>query len=416
MKYTDELHFIFEEGMKRTEVDILGHINGFQDAVSVIRKSPLIVIYGAGFFGNVMHKFIALENKGAKIYFTDADSAKWDTTYQNCMVIAPKDLVSALGKDFLVIVAVSAYMTSPIERNKIDVLLESYGCNNIYKYTSQAAIYKNPFYQYVYYMTQYKPSAESKFRYFTNSEHVHRKKAFQVLEILEDDFSKIIYCEYFRDFMYNYYFRGPEILLEKAYFSIDLFDFAQNERIVDCGAYTGDTLMSFLHLYNGVFECYDAFEPSPGNYSELIKSIADLPDNLKQKIAAHEAGTSAVTGSASLFELNDSSHITSSDDGVPINLCALDDVVYDSKPTLVKMDVEGAEMDTLLGARWIIKEYRPILAVSLYHKPGDLIDIPLWIKEQVPEYRLFVRKYYSSYCSLNELVLYAVPPERMKKS
>ena len=77
------------------------------------------------------------------------------------------------------------------------------------------------------------------------------------------------------------------------------------------------------------------------------------------------------------------------------------------------MDIEGSEFDALLGARQIIKDFSPILAISIYHKPEDLVDIPLWILNENPSYKLFVRKYYSSYTSMYELILYAVPPERL---
>ena len=55
----------------------------------------------------------------------------------------------------------------------------------------------------------------------------------------------------------------------------------------------------------------------------------------------------------------------------------------------------------------MIKRDRPKLAVCIYHKPEDIITLPMYIKELVPEYRLYLRSYSNA---VNEMVLYAVLP------
>lgn len=76
------------------------------------------------------------------------------------------------------------------------------------------------------------------------------------------------------------------------------------------------------------------------------------------------------------------------------NAYALDSAVdYGDRITFIKMDIEGAELHALKGARTIIQRDKPKLAVSLYHKPMDYIDIPTYIKSLVPEYQMFLRHY-----------------------
>lgn len=72
--------------------------------------------------------------------------------------------------------------------------------------------------------------------------------------------------------------------------------------------------------------------------------------------------------------------------------------------TYIKMDIEGAEMAALEGARKTIAKFRPKLAISIYHEDDDLWKIPFYIKKQYPWYRLFIRHYTSV---TTETVLYA---------
>ena len=69
------------------------------------------------------------------------------------------------------------------------------------------------------------------------------------------------------------------------------------------------------------------------------------------------------------------------------------------------MDIEGSELRALQGAKRLIQQYKPKLAISIYHKPEDTIDIPYYIHELVPEYRFYIRHY--SY-SPAETILYAI--------
>lgn len=62
------------------------------------------------------------------------------------------------------------------------------------------------------------------------------------------------------------------------------------------------------------------------------------------------------------------------------------------RPDFIKMDLEGAEPAALRGARRIISDYKPRLAISLYHALSDMWVIPSLIKEICPDYRFWCRK------------------------
>ena len=100
-----------------------------------------------------------------------------------------------------------------------------------------------------------------------------------------------------------------------------------------------------------------------------------------------------------------SSHISEKEGDYVIETAALDEIIFDKRPTYIKMDIEGAEQEALKGCRKIIQTYKPKLAICIYHKPEDLYEIPIMIKEINPEYKLYVRQYANAWF---DTVLYAV--------
>lgn len=58
------------------------------------------------------------------------------------------------------------------------------------------------------------------------------------------------------------------------------------------------------------------------------------------------------------------------------------------KIDLIKMDIEGAEFDTLKGAIKTLKRDKPDLIITIYHRGEHFFKIPGWLKKQVPQYNL----------------------------
>lgn len=94
-----------------------------------------------------------------------------------------------------------------------------------------------------------------------------------------------------------------------------------------------------------------------------------------------------------------------SDDGdMVINVDCIDHVIKE-QVTFIKMDIEGAEYEALLGARKTILKYKPKLAICVYHKAEDIWKLPGLIHQFNPEYVFYFRHY--SFAD-NETVLYAL--------
>ena len=90
---------------------------------------------------------------------------------------------------------------------------------------------------------------------------------------------------------------------------------------------------------------------------------------------------------------------------VRIPVVDIDSVPECQNATWIKMDIEGAEMAALKGARNTILRNKPKLTISIYHSDEDMIRIAEYIHELVPEYRLYIRHHSSNKA---ETVLYAI--------
>lgn len=81
-------------------------------------------------------------------------------------------------------------------------------------------------------------------------------------------------------------------------------------------------------------------------------------------------------------------------------------VKRNEKVTFIKMDIEGAELETLKGASRLIAEQKPKLAVCVYHKPEDIFTIPEYLRTLNPDYKFYLRYYTFAEW---DTVLYAIP-------
>lgn len=93
-----------------------------------------------------------------------------------------------------------------------------------------------------------------------------------------------------------------------------------------------------------------------------------------------------------------------------VRAAAIDDLVRDNPPTLITMDIEGAEYEAIVGAQRTIRDHRPIVAVSAYHRRDDLPKKTTLLQEMDCGYRFFVRLHQAVAV---DVVLYAVPIHRL---
>lgn len=192
--------------------------------------------------------------------------------------------------------------------------------------------------------------------------------------------------------------------LDNQYFDENIINYSDNEIFIDGGAFDGNTSVIFANHINNRYKKIYCFEPDINNM-KLINENKQI-----MKLDNIQINNIGLWHEKDILKFNaDSSGGNISDNGsISINVDSLDNLFRDKNecewPTFIKMDIEGAELNALRGCSEIIKKKKPKLAISIYHKPEDIIEIPLYIMSLVPEYKLYIRHYTSS---LSETVLYA---------
>ena len=58
-----------------------------------------------------------------------------------------------------------------------------------------------------------------------------------------------------------------------------------------------------------------------------------------------------------------------------------------SSVDFVKMDIDGSEVEALRGAKRTIARHRPQMSICVYHKSGDLAEVPRAVAHTRGDYR-----------------------------
>lgn len=229
---------------------------------------------------------------------------------------------------------------------------------------------------------------------------------FDLRGLLCNDILSVDYCGDQIEFRHklNYDRQMDPLPISEMYFP-SFIRHLDKEVFVDCGAADGDTVKQFMGQWDkwaGII----AFEPDLENYRKLV-GVCDTEAN--ENITPLRMAVSDFDGDTGFTSNGDySSHIGAGD--TIVRSIKLDTFFCDPLPTYIKMDIEGAELEALWGARKMIQKNMPVLAICAYHTSDHFWQIPLLIHAIQPDYRLLFRRYAEG---AFELVWYAVPPERI---
>lgn len=339
-----------------------------------------IVLFGSGCIGGFYLDYLQKMEIVKDIYFCDNDSSKCGKTIDGVLVISFEELKREYS-DSYIIISTTKYF------DEINFKLKE---NHLETTWLSGADFQSIFDIPVEGFSDYSATVKNNLKQFESA-----------YLLMSDERSKQI----FRERISYCATRNPRYLIPyrswtPQYFAPDIIKLSDQEVFIDGGAFTGDTVEEFIKQTDGKFKKVFSFEPEKIKHEEFFnitvgyKNIELLPYGLWNKCEVLRFSA-----------LNDGRSGLNQSGGIEISVTSIDETLNGDPVTFIKMDIEGAEVEALKGAEESIRKYKPKLAICVYHKPLDLVEIPIYLKKLVPEYKFYLRHYGDSF---SETVLYAV--------
>jgi FkbM family methyltransferase len=166
--------------------------------------------------------------------------------------------------------------------------------------------------------------------------------------------------------------------------------------VIDGGSCFGGTALYLADKVGAQGKVY-AFEFVEDNVEIFHKNMV-LNKDLSDRIELVKKAISHISGKTVRYvPRGPSTSITSikglRGDVEEVVTITIDDFVAEqgiSKVDFIKMDIEGSELNALIGAVETIRRFRPELAISVYHKDEDFCQIPLYINDLDLGYEFYI--------------------------
>jgi FkbM family methyltransferase len=198
---------------------------------------------------------------------------------------------------------------------------------------------------------------------------------------------------------------------EQHYFGPDFIKLTENEVYLDIGCYNGATIIDFINFCkknNVNYRKIIGIESSPKRYPFVMSDVENYKNieivntgawsEKKELEFCVDFADEDVTNHEYIHTLEMRKEV------IPVD--KIDNITKGEEVTFIKMDIEGAELEALKGATETIKKYKPKLAICIYHRECDIVEIPRFIHQLVPQYKFYIRHH--SFLPW-ETVLYAIP-------
>lgn len=239
--------------------------------------------------------------------------------------------------------------------------------------------------------------------WLTNKEYYSKniQKYIDVLSLLDDQISIDCYNQ-----IINYLTTFDPLILKKfnskhQYFPGDLNVWNGKNAFIDIGSFDGQNIVDAYNTY-GLLDLVIAFEPDLTNYKNIVTNLR-LKDISKQYFI-YPCGVWSETKFLNFNSGNGESSSQCKNGDQIISVVKLDEVI-NVIPGYLKMDIEGSEIDALLGSKEFIIKHKPSLAICLYHSPDHFYEIPKLIASWNLNYKLYIRQHGNN---LFETVLYCI--------
>jgi FkbM family methyltransferase len=378
-----------------------------EDAGSVLRREQSafdnllaaahnrIVLFGSGNLGVIVLR--CLRGAGIEpLAFADNNQARWGESIDGVSVLSPAEAAKKFGRSALFMVTIWSVGHSFRQTRE---QLSRLGCSRVISSSE----------------LRWKFAAELLPAYCQDLPHKVYEQADEVRAaalLWADDYSR-------QEFLNQVKWRAlgelgalqPPVA-EDQYFLESVFSIVPGEVFVDCGAFDGDTARQLLSRSRDFSRIF-AIEADPENFRKLREWAGTLDADLARRIAPCNVAVAASRGQLRFNATGGDGACIAEDGDVVVDCLPVDELVAESQPTFIKMDIEGFELDALEGARRVIQEQQPILAICVYHRQNHLWRVPLFICSLVQDYHLFLRPHNGDGW---DLICYAVPAKRLRQS
>lgn len=349
-----------------------------------------IILYGNGIYGKFM--FAALSEIGYRnnIKYIINDFINETGTYEGVSIVKYSD-ISINDKSDIVVVGIQ----------NSDKLIEKFqkdGHNYIFADSAQS-FYQDNLMGSVYHCINMSVINDVFYRIRYYYEKMIDKEEY-IISLYKEDLSRQIIknrLDFYKTGDCKYIDSTPVSASE--YYSQEYYHITNNEVYVDCGAYDGDSIIDFIRFVDGRYDKIIGFEPDSISFEKLKKNVSE---HSNIKIFNYASGKE--NGEVRFESTGTLGSSLSDIQGDIVEVKKLDDLLRNERITLIKIDVEGAELDTLEGLRSTITSQKPKMAVCIYHMMNDIIDIIEYISSLVSEYKFIVRQHVNS---ILDTVLYA---------
>ena len=219
-------------------------------------------------------------------------------------------------------------------------------------------------------------------RAFIEDSRDHIERAYHSFS---DDASRIAFSEYLTSRLFGHTDDLPSVHHANGWFTSVPLNLGDEEVLCDCGAYDGDTIALFLQTAEN-FKYIYAWEPDQINATKLQTRLQTVRLNrytILQQCAASFRGELR-------FSEEGAAVSAVCDDGPTVVPC---DTIDSNCPdtTLLKVDVEGAELDVLRGATQTIKTSRASIIAAVYHRRADCFELPTYINSLTGDGKIYFR-------------------------
>jgi len=343
-----------------------------------------IILYGAGL--NAVRVLISLKRSNYSnvqiICIADADKSKQGGQIFDIPIVAP-DEISKYSPDTYIVVTTLGYCISIADTlNKLGffniiwqdewspIVLDAIAKINAYTEKNRKSLDR---------LLDENASAISHVR----ESLCHDKRS---LAVFDAKLNSNFYCKHL----------ALDSLIDRdEYYPADIIKLTENEVFVDGGAFDGRTAIEFAHKSKEYGYIY-SFEPDPWQYALTEKELAF---QRIERCEVFNLGLFDCEGELSFSSVDNQGSNINEDGDIKVRITSLDTLLYDrpDRPSFIKLDIEGAELEALKGAYKIIERDHPKLVICVYHKLTDIWEIPYWINTNFPQYNLYFRQHGSLY-------------------